>query len=111
MKQIFINLINNAIVYTPAGGVVSVELAEDKYNAYIKVSDTGIGISKEEIPRIFERFYRVDKARSRNTGGTGLGLSIVKHLVEAHQGTITVDSEVGEGTTFTVVLPKSATEK
>ncbi|HDR7415828.1 TPA: sensory box histidine kinase PhoR [Bacillus cereus] len=111
LKQIFINLINNAIVYTPAGGVVSVELAEDKYNAYIKVSDTGIGISKEEIPRIFERFYRVDKARSRNTGGTGLGLSIVKHLVEAHQGTITVDSEVGEGTTFTVVLPKSATEK
>lgn len=70
LKQIFINLINNAIVYTPAGGVVSVELAEDKYNAYIKVSDTGIGISKEEIPRIFERFYRVDKARSRNTGGT-----------------------------------------
>ncbi|PEV48012.1 PAS domain-containing sensor histidine kinase [Bacillus thuringiensis] len=111
LKQIFINLINNAIVYTPAGGVVSVELAEDKYNAYIKVSDTGIGISKEEIPRIFERFYRVDKARSRNTGGTGLGLSIVKHLVEAHHGTITVDSEVGEGTTFTVVLPKSATEK
>lgn len=111
LKQIFINLINNAIVYTPAGGVVSVELAEDKYNAYIKVSDTGIGISKDEIPRIFERFYRVDKARSRNTGGTGLGLSIVKHLVEAHHGTITVDSEVGEGTTFTVVLPKSATEK
>ena len=110
LQQIFINLMNNAIVYTPAGGVVSVELAEDKYNAYIKVSDTGIGISKDEIPRIFERFYRVDKARSRNTGGTGLGLSIVKHLVEAHHGTITVDSEVGEGTTFTVVLPKSATE-
>ena len=110
LKQIFINLINNAIVYTPAGGVVSVELAEDKYNAYIKVSDTGIGISKEEIPRILN-VSTVDKARSRNTGGTGLGLSIVKHLVEAHQGTITVDSEVGEGTTFTVVLPKSATEK
>ena len=111
LQQIFINLMNNAIVYTPAGGVCSVELAEDKYNAYIKVSDTGIGISKDEIPRIFERFYRVDKARSRNTGGTGLGLSIVKHLVEAHHGTITVDSEVGgKGQTFTVVLPKSATE-
>ncbi|MDM5156761.1 ATP-binding protein [Bacillus sp. DX1.1] len=107
LKQIFINLINNAILYTPAGGTVSVQLLQDENSAYIKVSDTGIGISKEEIPRIFERFYRVDKARSRNTGGTGLGLSIVKHLVEAHQGTITVDSEVGEGTTFTVVLPKT----
>ncbi|MDZ5605822.1 ATP-binding protein [Bacillus pseudomycoides] len=111
LKQIFINLVNNAIVYTPAGGTVSVKLLEDEHNAYIKVSDTGIGISKEEIPRIFERFYRVDKARSRNTGGTGLGLSIVKHLVEAHQGTITVDSTVGEGTTFTVALPKADLEK
>ena len=109
MKQIFINLINNAIVYTPAGGVVSVELAEDKYNAYIKVSDTGIGISKEEI-RVFLN-VSTGWIKQENTGGTGLGLSIVKHLVEAHQGTITVDSEVGEGTTFTVVLPKSATEK
>ena len=107
LKQIFINLINNAIVYTPSGGTVSVTLFEDDYSAYIKVADTGIGISKEEIPRIFERFYRVDKARSRNTGGTGLGLSIVKHLVEAHHGTITVESEVGVGTTFTVALQKS----
>ncbi|MEH7458689.1 PAS domain-containing sensor histidine kinase [Bacillus pseudomycoides] len=107
LKQIFINLINNAIVYTPSGGTVSVTLFEDDHSAYIKVSDTGIGISKEEIPRIFERFYRVDKARSRNTGGTGLGLSIVKHLVEAHHGTITVESEVGVGTTFTVALQKS----
>lgn len=111
LKQIFINLVNNAIVYTPAGGTVSVALLEDEHNAYIKVSDTGIGISTEEIPRIFERFYRVDKARSRNTGGTGLGLSIVKHLVEAHHGTITVDSTVGEGTTFTVALPKADLEK
>ncbi|WP_459499160.1 two-component system histidine kinase PnpS [Bacillus sp. C1] len=111
LQQIFINLINNAIVYTPSGGAVSVTLFEDDRSAYIKVSDTGIGISNEEIPRIFERFYRVDKARSRNTGGTGLGLSIVKHLVEAHQGTITVDSNVGEGTTFTVSLPKADLEK
>lgn len=106
LKQVFINLINNAILYTPAGGDVSVELFEDVDYVYVKVSDTGIGIRKEEIPRIFERFYRVDKARSRNTGGTGLGLSIVKHLVEAHEGTITVESEIGKGTTFTVMLQK-----
>lgn len=111
LKQIFINLINNAILYTPSGGTVSVKLFEDDHSVYIKVSDTGIGISKEEIPRIFERFYRVDKARSRNTGGTGLGLSIVKHLVEAHHGTVTVESEVGEGTTFTVTLQKVALGK
>lgn len=107
LKQIFINLINNAILYTPAGGKVSVQMLETERDVYIKVSDTGIGIREEEIPRIFERFYRVDKARSRNTGGTGLGLSIVKHLVEAHHGTITVDSKVGYGTTFTVALPKT----
>ncbi|WP_369902318.1 two-component system histidine kinase PnpS [Bacillus manliponensis] len=106
LKQVFINLINNAILYTPAGGEVSVKLFDDADHVYVKVSDTGIGIRKEEIPRIFERFYRVDKARSRNTGGTGLGLSIVKHLVEAHEGTITVESEIGKGTTFTVALLK-----
>ncbi|CAG9611449.1 Alkaline phosphatase synthesis sensor protein PhoR [Bacillus rhizoplanae] len=106
LKQVFINLMNNAILYTPAGGTVSVRLSYDSQNVYIKVSDTGIGIEKEEIPRIFERFYRVDKARSRNTGGTGLGLSIVKHLVEAHHGMITVESAIGVGTTFTVTLQK-----
>ncbi|MGF9963456.1 two-component system histidine kinase PnpS [Bacillus rhizoplanae] len=106
LKQVFINLMNNAILYTPAGGIVSARLSYDSQNVYIKVSDTGIGIEKEEIPRIFERFYRVDKARSRNTGGTGLGLSIVKHLVEAHHGMITVESEIGVGTTFTVTLQK-----
>ncbi|MEI4829572.1 ATP-binding protein [Bacillus sp. FJAT-53711] len=106
LKQVFINLMNNAILYTPAGGTVSVRLSYDSQNVYIKVSDTGIGIEKEEIPRIFERFYRVDKARSRNTGGTGLGLSIVKHLVEAHHGMITVESAIGVGTTFTVTLEK-----
>ncbi|WP_440602461.1 two-component system histidine kinase PnpS [Bacillus sp. GB_SG_008] len=106
LKQVFINLMNNAILYTPAGGSVSARLSYDSQNVYIKVSDTGIGIEKEEIPRIFERFYRVDKARSRNTGGTGLGLSIVKHLVEAHHGMITVESAIGVGTTFTVTLQK-----
>ncbi|WP_242219721.1 two-component system histidine kinase PnpS [Bacillus cereus group sp. BfR-BA-01380] len=106
LKQVFINLMNNAILYTPAGGAVSVTFSHDSQNVYIKVSDTGVGIEKEEIPRIFERFYRVDKARSRNTGGTGLGLSIVKHLVEAHHGMITVESKIGVGTTFTVTLQK-----
>lgn len=104
LKQIFLNLISNAIVYTPAGGKVLVSLEESPHWVSVKVSDTGIGIEKAEIPRIFERFYRVDKARSRNTGGTGLGLSIVKHLVEAHRGLITVESDVGVGTTFTVML-------
>ncbi|WP_297991178.1 two-component system histidine kinase PnpS, partial [uncultured Anoxybacillus sp.] len=102
LKQIFINLINNAIAYTPAGGRVTVSIEKDDKQLHVHVSDTGIGIEQKEIPRIFERFYRVDKARSRNSGGTGLGLAIVKHLVEAHHGTISVKSEVGVGTTFTV---------
>ncbi|WP_299089552.1 two-component system histidine kinase PnpS [uncultured Metabacillus sp.] len=106
LKQIFINLMNNALTYTPKGGSVQVKV--EKYNHYIliKVSDTGIGIKAEEIPRIFERFYRVDRARSRNSGGTGLGLAIVKHLVEAHKGQLSVTSKIGEGTTFTVKLFK-----
>jgi two-component system phosphate regulon sensor histidine kinase PhoR len=106
LKQIFINLINNALTYTPKGGTVNVKVEKhDKY-ALVTVSDTGIGIKTEEIPRIFERFYRVDRARSRNSGGTGLGLAIVKHLVEAHRGQINVYSKIGEGTTFTVKLYK-----
>ncbi|MGN7939578.1 two-component system histidine kinase PnpS [Virgibacillus sp. 6R] len=104
LKQIFINLINNALTYTPKGGSVHVQVEKDEGAVIVTVSDTGIGIKTEEIPRIFERFYRVDRARSRNSGGTGLGLAIVKHLVEAHKGLITVKSQLGEGTTFTVRL-------
>ena len=107
LKQIFINLISNALNYTPKGGKVNVILKDGGDQAVFIVSDTGIGIEKEEIPRIFERFYRVDKARSRNSGGTGLGLAIVKHLVEAHKGRIYVSSTVGEGTAFTVKLNKN----
>lgn len=106
LKQIFINLINNALTYTPKGGTVWVNIENYSKYVLIKVSDTGIGITEEEIPRIFERFYRVDKARSRNSGGTGLGLAIVKHLIEAHKGQISVSSKINEGTTFTVKLDK-----
>ncbi|WP_462412465.1 two-component system histidine kinase PnpS [Neobacillus sp. Marseille-QA0830] len=106
LKQVFINLIANAITYTPANGEVSVTLAEHDGAVVVSVKDTGIGIEKKEIPRIFERFYRVDRARSRNSGGTGLGLAIVKHIIEAHHGSISVESEVGKGSVFKVKLHK-----
>jgi two-component system, OmpR family, phosphate regulon sensor histidine kinase PhoR len=106
LKQVFINLINNAITYTPKGGLVQVIIENKEDKVLVHIKDTGIGIEEAEIPRIFERFYRVDKARSRNSGGTGLGLAIVKHLVEAHHGYITVKSKVGKGTTFTVHFQK-----
>ncbi|MGG1574949.1 two-component system histidine kinase PnpS [Fictibacillus sp. NRS-1165] len=106
LKQVFINLINNSLNYTPKGGRVTIRLKESSEKVTFSVSDTGIGIHKEEISRIFERFYRVDKARSRNSGGTGLGLAIVKHLVEAHRGRIHVKSKPGEGSTFTLVFKK-----
>jgi two-component system phosphate regulon sensor histidine kinase PhoR len=112
LRQILINLLSNGINYTQEGGKVKLlvePLAMNKDGDYerlrIIVSDTGIGIPKKDLPRIFERFYRVDKARSRSSGGTGLGLSIVKHLVEMHKGSIRVDSEVGIGTKFTIELP------
>ncbi|MEI2664679.1 two-component system histidine kinase PnpS [Rossellomorea sp. LJF3] len=108
LKQVFINLISNAIAYTPKGGNVSVTVQDDQDKVYVKVKDNGMGISQEELPRIFERFYRVDKARSRNSGGTGLGLAIVKHIIEAHEGDIEVESELEKGTTFTVTLNKRA---
>jgi two-component system phosphate regulon sensor histidine kinase PhoR len=106
LKQVFINLIGNAITYTPPEGDVKVILLDYEENVRIHVKDTGVGIKKEEIPRIFERFYRVDRARSRNSGGTGLGLAIVKHLIEAHQGLISVRSKVGEGSEFIIELKK-----
>ncbi|CAH0346240.1 two-component system histidine kinase PnpS [Bacillus sp. CECT 9360] len=108
VKQIFINLITNALNYTGNGGKVDITITEVKHAVKVAVQDSGIGIEKKELPRIFERFYRVDKARSRNSGGTGLGLAIVKHIVEAHKGKITVNSEPGKGTTFTVFFNKKA---
>jgi len=105
--QILVNLIDNAIKYNKEGGKVIISATSEKREFVIKVADDGIGIPKEDLPRIFERFYRVDKARSRQSGGTGLGLSIVKHLVEMLNGTISVNSQLGEGTEFTIRLPIS----
>jgi len=104
--QILVNLLDNARKYSPEGARITVHATASVSQVIIRVADTGIGISREDQKRIFERFYRVDKARSRAQGGTGLGLSIVKHLVEQHDGTITVESEVGVGSQFTVVLPR-----
>ena len=104
-KQMIINLIDNGIKYTNEGGNIDVTLGIDKSNAEIKIKDNGIGIPKEHIPRLFERFYRVDKARSRKQGGTGLGLAIVKHILVLFNGDINVESEVGVGTTFIIHLP------
>jgi two-component system, OmpR family, sensor histidine kinase SenX3 len=99
------NLLDNAIHYSPEGGDVAVRLQSDDKTASLMVSDTGIGIASRDLDRIFERFYRADPARSRQTGGTGLGLSIVKHVVEAHGGDVRVESVLGSGSTFTVRLP------
>ena len=99
------NLIDNALRYTPAKGAVCVRLNAAESRAVLQVHDTGQGIPAGELPRVFERFYRVDKARARQTGGTGLGLAIVRHVAEAHGGTVRVDSELGRGSTFTVALP------
>ena len=106
IKQIFLNLVDNAIKYTPSGGIVTTEVRYDDNYILIKVIDNGIGISKEDKTRIFERFYRVDKARSRDVGGTGLGLAIVKHIVKSLHGTIDVESEINIGTKFIVKIPK-----
>ena len=103
--QVLGNLLSNALTYTPSGGEVVVGARTRESEVEVSVSDTGEGIPTEDLPYIFERFYRVDKSRSRATGGTGLGLAIVKQLVEAHGGRIEVESEVGRGTRFTFTLP------
>jgi two-component system phosphate regulon sensor histidine kinase PhoR len=107
ISQLVDNLIDNAIKYTDSGGVISVQLSKRENDAVFSCKDSGIGMSSQQQQRIFERFYRVDKARSRELGGTGLGLSIVKNIAEQHLGSVSVDSRPGEGSTFTVVLPLS----
>ncbi|MCL6629619.1 MAG: GHKL domain-containing protein, partial [Armatimonadetes bacterium] len=104
--QVLQNLVDNAVKYTGSGGTIGIKAFQSENEVTLKVQDTGIGIPPGDLDRIFERFYRVDKARSRQLGGTGLGLSIVKDIVDLYDGRIVVESEVGKGSTFTVVLPK-----
>jgi PAS domain S-box-containing protein len=109
MEEIFTNLISNAIKYTPEQGKVRIVLGEEKGFVKASVSDTGIGIEEKDLSRIFDKFYRVKTAETRQIVGTGLGLSIVKSIVAAHLGSISVESNVGAGSTFTVLLPKEST--
>ena len=105
LRQILVNLVSNAARHTPAGGTVTVFTRSSPEGKWLGVRDTGSGIAAQHLPRIFERFYRVDRARSREGGGTGLGLSIVRHLVEAHGGHATAESEPGKGTTIAALFP------
>jgi two-component system, OmpR family, sensor histidine kinase BaeS len=107
IEQVLRNLLTNALHYTPEGGRVAVKLDPDGDGLTVSVTDTGIGISPDDLPRLFDRFYRVDRSRTRSTGGTGLGLAIVKQLVEAHGGRVWATSEVGKGSTFFFHLPTS----
>jgi len=108
LRQVFTNIIENAIKYNVNGGKVYVAIEEDEHNFIVKVRDTGIGIKKEDIDKIFDRFYRADKSRKREIGGAGLGLSICKWIIESHGGYIKVESEYGSGSTFSIFLPKIA---
>ncbi|MBU5676361.1 cell wall metabolism sensor histidine kinase WalK [Alkaliphilus sp. MSJ-5] len=110
IEQVVLNLLSNSIKYTPEGGAVYIDVELNEHIVLLKIKDNGIGIPKEDIPRIFERFYRVDKARSRELGGTGLGLSIAQQIIEAHEGTIEIFSEEGKGTEAVIKLPIIETE-
>ena len=101
----FSNLLSNAIRYTPEGGKIIIEWASDHGEPYFCVKDTGPGIAPEHIPRLTERFYRVDRSRSRETGGTGLGMAIVKHVINRHQGELKIESIVGQGSSFYLTFP------
>jgi two-component system phosphate regulon sensor histidine kinase PhoR len=108
VRTILSNLVDNALKYTPAGGTVAIRATPDAGGVTLEVADTGIGIAEQDQERVFERFYRADKARSREMGGTGLGLAIVKHLAQAFGGTVSLTSQPGRGSTFRVQLPRTA---
>jgi two-component system sensor histidine kinase ResE len=105
LEQVFTNLIDNAFRHTPPGGKITIRLEHDQETVKVSVSDTGEGIPPEDLPFVFDRFYKVDKARTRSKGGTGLGLAITRNIVKNHGGNIIVDSVVGKGTQFNVLLP------
>jgi len=105
VKQAIFNLVDNAIKYNRPGGAVKITIHTKDQSAVVEIADTGIGIGPEDLPHIFDRFYRVDKSRSRLQGGSGLGLAIVKKIIEEHDGTISVTSTAGKGSTFFITLP------
>ena len=105
--ELFSNLINNGLKYNKEGGRLDIKISEEEENYKVLIADTGIGIPQEDLARIFERFYRVDKSRSRRVGGTGLGLSIVKHILQNIDGKVKIYSQLGQGTTFELLLKKS----
>src|SRR5262249_19280259 len=109
LRQALVNLIDNAVKYTSGGGFIDVKVGPAPGGVRLTVTDTGEGIPAEHLPRVFDRFYRIDKVRSRELGGTGLGLSIVKGIVEGHGGRVELTSEVGRGTVCTVTLPSTQT--
>ena len=105
LRQVFANLIENGLKYTPAGGTIRVDVRRNWEAVVITIADTGMGIPAEHLPHVFERFYRVDDARSRADGGFGLGLAISRAIIQVHQGRIDIASTPGQGTVFTVTLP------
>jgi signal transduction histidine kinase len=105
LSQLLLNLVDNGLRYTPAGGSLCVSVSQENHSAVLRVADTGVGIAAEHLPHVFERFYRTDAARGRADGGAGLGLAIGQWVAEAHGGHISVESQPGRGTTFTVRLP------
>ena len=111
LYEILFNLVENGIKYNIPEGTLTIRLFRDGENALLQVADTGMGVPEDAIPHLFERFYRVDKARARKTGGSGLGLSIVRNMLERNNGTISVESTLGVGTVFTVSLPVFDTEE
>jgi len=106
LSQVWMNLLHNAIKFTPGGGKIDILLQAEEGSALVKIADTGVGIAPDDQIHIFERFYKVDKARDRSLGGNGLGLSLVKRIVELHGGNVSIDSELGKGTIFSVALPQ-----